>query len=56
VVEGVEGALGLDGELEAISSARVDDGDRYGVTAWVLEQDDTETVALPAGKLLRLVP
>ncbi len=51
MVEGVEGAVGRDGELEAVADAGVLDRDGDGVLARVPEQEDVEAVALAGGEL-----
>src|SRR5919198_6589132 len=51
VVEGVEGPLALDWELEPVARSRVRDRDCHRVLERVPEEDDGETVALPAGEL-----
>jgi hypothetical protein len=49
-VEGVEGALGRDRELEAIPGAGVLDRNGHGVPAGVPKQENAEAVALASGK------
>src|SRR5438067_4832640 len=50
VVEGVERALPVDDELEAIAGARVGHGDRHRVFTRVPDEANGEAVALPAGE------
>src|SRR5580765_1245954 len=50
VVEGVECALGRDGQLEAVADPGVLDLDGEGVLAGVPEQKDVESVALSGGE------
>jgi hypothetical protein len=50
VVEGIEGALGRDRELETISHTRVLDRDGDRVHVWVPEQEDVDAVALAGSK------
>jgi hypothetical protein len=50
VVEGIEGAIRRDRELEAISDTRVLDRNGYRVVARVPEQPDVDAVALANGK------
>src|SRR6266508_6013478 len=49
VVEGVEGVVGRDRELEAISDASVLDRDGQPVLARVPEQEDVDAVAVAGG-------
>ncbi len=50
VVEGIEGSVRSVRELEAISDARVVDGDRDRVLARVPKQDDADAFAIPSGE------
>src|SRR5215217_3129294 len=54
VVEGVEGVLVLDGDLEAVAGAVVGDRDGHRVLAGVPAEDDAEAVTLPGCQLLAL--
>jgi len=54
VVEGIEGAVTGDREVEAISDARVLDRDRESVLVWVPEQGDVDAVAVAGGELAGL--
>src|SRR3990172_7251777 len=54
VVEGVEGAVGRDRELEAISDPGVLDREGERVLVWVPEQEDVDAVALAGGELAGL--
>jgi hypothetical protein len=54
VVEGVEGALVRNGDLEAVARALVGDRDGHRVVAGVPAQDDAEAVPLPGRQLLAL--
>src|SRR5687767_14733213 len=51
VVEGIEGTVRRDRQLEAISDTGVLDRDREGVLGWVPEQQDMDSVALAGGEL-----
>ena len=55
VVEGLEGSVARDRELELVACARVGDGERHGVFARVPEQDDLDAVALAAGELASVI-
>ena len=50
VVEGIEGSVRSDRELEAVSDACVVDGDGHRVLARVPKQDDTDALAIPSGE------
>src|SRR6266536_205818 len=54
-VEGLEGSVARDCELELVACARVGDGERHGVLARVPEQDDLDAVALAAGELASVI-
>jgi hypothetical protein len=54
VVEGIEGAVGRDLEVEAISETGVLDRDGERVLGRVPEQEDVDAVALAGGKLAGL--
>jgi hypothetical protein len=51
VVEGIEGVVRRDWEVEAISDAGVLDRDRERVLVWVPEQGDVDAVAVAGGEL-----
>jgi hypothetical protein len=54
VIEGIEGAVGGDRELEAIAYAGVLDRDGESVSARVPEQPDGDSVAVTGGELAGL--
>src|SRR5918999_650391 len=54
VVEGIEGAIGCDHELEAIANTRVLDRDGELALVRVPEQQDLDAVALARGELADL--
>src|SRR6266511_5994006 len=54
VVEGIEGAVGRDRKVEAISDASVLDRDGQPVLARVPEQHDVDAVAVAGGELAGL--
>src|SRR5262245_10472310 len=54
VVEGLEGTVGRDLELEVVAEVLVFDGDRYGVLARVPEQEDANAIRLTLGELTGL--
>ena len=51
MVEGVEGSVGSNRELEAVSAAVVLDGDRERVVSRMPEQQDVDAVALACSEL-----
>ena len=54
MVEGVEGALGRDRELESLADPGVLDRDGHGVLARVLEQQHVDAVVVAGGELAGL--
>jgi hypothetical protein len=54
VVEGIEGALGRDRDLEATADTGVFDRHGYGVLVRVPEQQDVDAVGLAGGELAGL--
>jgi hypothetical protein len=54
VVEGIEGTVGRDREVEAIAGTGVLDQDGYRVLVWVPQQQDVDAVALAGGEFAGL--